>query len=67
MIGKTYTVPGILLLVFIITPLTNATVKMTSTAMHTAQGWLAIGFWAGCILLLIIIKVFLWDYLNQKV
>jgi hypothetical protein len=66
-LGKTFSIPGVLLLVFIITPLSNATQAVTSFAMNNAQGWLAVGFWAAGIVVFIIIKLFLWDYLNQNV
>lgn len=54
------------MLVFIITPLSNAT-KDISLSLNNAQGWLAVGFWATCILAFILIKCCLWDSLNEKV
>ena len=54
------------MLVFIITPLSNAT-KDISLSLNNAQGWLAVGFWAACILAFILIKCCLWDSLNEKV
>jgi hypothetical protein len=35
--------------------------------MNNAQGWLAVGFWAAGITVFLIIKVFLWDALNEEV
>jgi hypothetical protein len=66
-LGKTFSIPGVLLLVFIITPLSVATPARTDENMKNGQGYLAVGFWGAAILVFIIIKLFLWDYLNNKV
>jgi hypothetical protein len=59
--------PAILLLVFIITPLSNGSVSQVSQNMQNAQGWLAVGSWGAGILTFIFVKFFLWDILNLKV
>lgn len=65
-VGKTFSIPSICMLVFIITPLSNAT-KTDSLSMNNAQGWLAVGFLAVPTLIFILIKCCLWDRLNRKV
>lgn len=67
MVTKTYTIPGVILLLLIITSDTMAKVVNSSVAMNNAQGWIAIGIWAFFILLLIIIFTCVWDYVDQKV
>jgi hypothetical protein len=52
---------------FIITPLSNATIALTSVQMNNAQGWLSVGFISGGFLLFFIIKIFIWDYLDRNV
>ena len=54
------------MLVFIITPLSNAT-KSYSLSMNNAQGWLAVGFLAIPSFIFVLIKCCLWDYLNSQV
>jgi hypothetical protein len=63
-LGKTFTIPGVLLLVLIITPLSIAAPDKTTPATQNSQGWLAVGVLAAGIILFIIIKLFFWDYLN---
>jgi hypothetical protein len=66
-LGKTFTIPGVCHLMFIITPLSNATIALTSLQMNNAQGWLSVGFISGGFLLFFIIKLFIWDYLDRNV
>jgi hypothetical protein len=66
-VGKTFTLPGVILLVLIITPLSIATPALTSKAMNNAQGWLAVGFLGTGLISFILIKLFMWDTLIQKV
>ena len=66
-VGKTFSIPGVLLLVFIITPLSIATVARTNDSTHCAQGWLAVGFWGAGILVFLIIKLILWNPINRWV
>jgi ABC-type proline/glycine betaine transport system permease subunit len=66
-LGKTFTVPGVALLALIITPLSIATKKLTSASMNNAQGWLAVGFLGSGFILFAIIKLFIWDCLNNNV
>ena len=61
MIGKTYFIPGVTLLLFIITAKSRATTLNSDIYMNLAQGWLAIGFWAFSAIVFIIIKLFMWD------
>ena len=53
-----------MLLVFIITPHSIATEAYTSKETSNAQGWIAVGVWSAAIVLYIIIKFIVWDYLN---
>lgn len=54
------------MLVFIITPLSNA-LKSDSLDMNNAQGWLAVGFLGLPTLVFVMLKCCWWDSLNQKV
>ena len=65
-VGKTFSIPSITMLVFIITPLSNAT-KTISLSLNNAQGWLSVGFLGVPTLVFILIKCCLWDSLNKKV
>jgi hypothetical protein len=64
-LGKTFSIPGVLLLVFIITPLSIATPKLTSEEVKNGQGWFAVGFYGAGILVFILIKFVFWNYLNR--
>ena len=64
MLGKTYSIPGttFLLLIIVLASIT----KLSGTNV-LAQGWIAILLWSVSVMVYAVIKLFLWDYLNQKV
>ena len=64
MLGKTYSIPGttFLLLIIVLASIT----KLSGTNV-LAQGWIAILLWIVSVMVYAVIKLFLWDYLNQKV
>lgn len=56
-----------MLLVFIITPHSIATVAYSSKETKNAQGWIAMSIWVTAIIVYAIIKFIVWDYLDNKV
>jgi cell division protein FtsW (lipid II flippase) len=66
-LGKTFTVYSVVILLLIITSFSIASVANTNPLSNNAQGWLAVGFWAAAIAIFIVIKLFIWDYLDEQV
>lgn len=64
MLGKTYSIPGTTFLLLIIV---LASITKLSGTYVLAQGWIAILLWIVSVMVYAVIKLFLWDYLNQKV
>lgn len=64
MLGKTYSIPGAIFLLLIIV---LASITKLSGSNVLAQGWIAVILWIVSVMVYAIIKLFLWDYLNQKV
>jgi uncharacterized membrane protein SirB2 len=63
-LNKTYSIPGttFLLLIIVLVSITKY------SGQHIiAQGWIGSMLWVGSILLYIVIKQVLWDYLNARV